>query len=80
MPTRRQHSKGKKRPGHWHQGPSLAREQVPRLRALARAERRGAAVELELDEERARGREETALWEALAHVSPAALELWPSWL
>jgi hypothetical protein len=67
---REQHHKGKKRPGHWHQGAGLAREQVPRLEALAAAEQRGRTADDELRAVASRYHEDIDVWQSLAHAAP----------
>lgn len=66
----RQHSKGKKRPGGWHQGPGLARQQIPRLEAIEAAERRGRTVDDELRSVAARYHEDIELLAGLARSAP----------
>ena len=71
MASRRpQHSKGKKRPGHWHQGRSLAREQVPALKALAAAEERGVKIDAKLAVAKSEGAKDTEAWFALNAAAP----------
>lgn len=74
MSTRRQrsqqHSKGKKRPGHWHQGATLAKQQIPRLNALEAAERRGRASEDELRSVAARYHEQIEVLAGLGRAAP----------
>jgi hypothetical protein len=67
---RSQHHKGKKRPGGWHQGPSLARQQIPRLRALEQAEARGRTADDELRAVAARYNEDVELLAGLRRAAP----------
>lgn len=67
---RQQHSKGKKRPGGWHQGPGLARQQLPRLAAIAAAEQRGRTADDELRAVAARYHEDVDVWQDGLHAAP----------
>ena len=74
--ARPQKGKNRKRPRAWHRGPKAGRAQIADVARLEKAERRGARLDAEVAEVASRGREETELWQALAHVAPFV----PSWL
>lgn len=75
MTPRPQKGKNRSRPRGWHRGRAAGHAQAKDLLRLQEAERRGAELEAEVAAARVALSEETALWTALRHVSPAA----PAW-
>jgi hypothetical protein len=71
-----QKGKNRKRPRAWHRGRRAGALQARALEPLQQAASRQAETDRQLDEIRARGHEETALWRALEHLAPHAPAPW----